>query len=846
MLKATLAGLSAHKLRLALTALSVVLGVAFVAGSLVLTDTLEKLFTKLIQDVTSSTDVQVRGKQPFSGFGPRAKVPEALLRTVREVPGVQIADGTAAGYAQILGRDGKPLTSGGPSIGLSWSETPVSPLRLGSGRGPRAANEVVVDAQTFRDQKMKLGQSIDIVFSGPSERFTVVGTSRFGTSDNFGGARLTAFQLPTAQRLLGLPGFLESLEIAGDEGVSSKVLARRIRDRLPDGFEAITTDSLVKEQTEEIQEGLNFFGIALLVFAGVSLFVGSFIIFNTFSIIVAQRTREFGLLRALGASNRQIMRVVVAEALATGVVASVVGLGLGVLVAGALKSLLSAFGLDLPDSGTVLLPRTVIVALVVGIFVTLAASVLPARKAGRVPPMAALREDSPGDDDRTHGYRTELGAAVTTLGLAILALGLAGDVGNRPSVVGLGAVVVFIGVATASPTLAGPLSRWIAWPFVSVFKLTARLARENAGRSPKRTASTAAALMIGLALVSFVAVFASSIKASAFRVLDTSLGADFILTSRAADQSGRGVSSELAAALARRPELSAVAGMRFGPAAIGAKRVRVSSSDPAALAAVANLDVQQGTLEKLGPGEVFVTESWARANKRGLGDAITFRFARTGNQPLKVAGLFRQNGLLRDSDHLVSHATFDANFEFEGDSFILAGAARGVRPAAARTAITEELRPFPQVTVRDQVEFKREQEKELNRLLGLIYALLALAVVIALLGITNTLALSIFERTRELGLLRAIGMSRRQVRAMIRWEAVVIAVLGATLGLPIGVFFAAAMIAALPGDNVGGLTLPVGQLVTFVLLAGAAGVLAAIFPARRGARLNVLEAIAAE
>lgn len=847
MLNATLKGLLAHKLRLGLTALAVVLGVGFVSGAFVLTDTLSSLFDKLFTEVNAGRDVIVRSNaafQPSEGRSDREPMPEALLGTVRAVPGVADAKGAVAGFAQVVGKDGKAISTGGaPTVGFSWTDGPLSSLSLKSGSAPDAPTEVVIDAQTARRGAYKVGDKVKILLAGPTETFDLVGIAGFGKADNFGGATISAFHLPTAQRVLDRVGRFDVINVAADKSVSAAQLADTIAKALPAGYETVTGSDAASEQAAQVQEGLNFFAIALLVFAGVALFVGSFIIFNTFSIIVAQRTREFALLRALGASASQVLRSVASEALVTGVVSSVIGLGFGIVVAIGLQALLKAFGVDLPVSDPVIKARTVIVAMLVGTVVTFVASVVPARRASRVPPLAALR-DSAVEDEEASPTRTLLGLPLATLGCGILALGLYGEkIKSRPSVVGFGAVVIFMAVASLAPAIAGPLSRVIGWPFKRFFKMPGKLARENASRSPRRTASTAAALMIGLALVTFVAVLASSVKSSIAITLDQTLGADYILTTR--DGAFQGFSPQVAKDLAKSPKMAAVTGFRYGEIKLGGKRERITAANPVVLGQLTDLKIKSGNLSSLKGPEVFVYAGDNAKTVPAAGSTLTMEFARTGNKQFTVVGTFTERRLL-GTDYLIAVDAYEANFTEQRDLIVLAKVADGVSPADSRDVINAAIKDFASVEVRDQTEFKAQQESQIDRLLGLVSVLLLLSIIIALVGITNTLALSVLERIRELGLLRAIGMSRRQVRSMIRWESVVIAVLGAVLGLPVGIGFAWAMVKALADQGLGTLTIPFGQLFVYVIAAGFAGVLAAVLPARRAARLNVLDAIVTE
>ena len=842
MVRAVLKGLLAHKLRLFLTAIAVVLGVAFVAGTFVLTDTINKTFNTLFTEISAGTDITVRSE---SGFGDdanldisRSTIPASLLAAVRAVPGVQAADGTVSGYAQFIDEQGKAVnTTGAPTLGFNWTEPGLSPLTLRSGREPLRNGEVVVDAVTAREHDFALGDRIRILFRGPTEEFTVVGITGFGEADNLAGATLAIFEETTAQRVFAKPGRFDSIEAKAAEGVTTVELRDRIVTVVPAGVEVITSKEVADESAKAVSQALGFLSTALLVFAGIALFVGGFIILNTFSILVAQRTRELALLRALGASRRQVMVSVIAEAFAVGVFASVVGIGLGVLVAMGLQELLKSFGIDLPAAGVVLKPRTFIASVIVGVGVTVVSSIAPARRASRIAPMAALRggaEEHGGSLRR----RSVVGAVVTALGAGVLLFGL---FGGGISLVGVGAALAFVGVALLSPVAAIPLSRIIGAPLPRIAGMSGKLGRQNAMRNPRRTAATSAALMVGLGLVACVSVLAASIKASAAEVVDEYLAADFIISTANFMPS---ISTDVAPRLARQPELVAVSGLQTGQWRSNGQGRSLYGADPATVGQVLKFEVTAGDAGALARGEILVGEEELKDKAMEIGGMLPMTFAQTGDTQLRIGGTFAKNQLL--GNYLVSTATFDAHFPDRLDFVVLATARPGVTPAAARAAVEAVTGEFPNVEVRDQAEFKQQQEDQVNQILGLITALLFLSIIIALFGIVNTLALSIFERTRELGLLRAVGMSRRQVRSMIRGESVIIAVMGAVLGLAVGILFGFAVVNALSDEGIGSVVIPFGQLVTYVILAGLAGVIAAVFPARRAARLDVLAAISQE
>ncbi|MDP9343506.1 MAG: ABC transporter permease [Actinomycetota bacterium] len=845
MWRATLKGILAHKVRLALTALAVVLGVGFVAGSYVLTDTMGHAFDGLFAQIDTGVAVVVEGIPKFTDSGPGGgesglaeRVPASVLDRIRQVPGVRVAAGDLSGYAQLVDKHGKAITTGGaPTLGVTWFDDPtLNPLRLREGSPPRGPGQIVVDAATASKYGFHVGDKVKVLLQGPPMEATITGIAGFGESDSLLGATLVAFDPQTAQQALQGNGRWDDIRVAAQPGVSATDLRDRIQRVLPSGYEAKTGSQAAQSSSEDIKKNLSFFNIALLVFAGISLFVAAFTIFNTFSILVAQRTRELALLRALGASTRQVRRSVLVEAVIVGVIASGVGLGFGLVIALGLEGLLKAFGIGLPTTTLQVLPRTIVVALIVGTVTTVVASVVPAYRASRVSPMAALRDQQTGAGGSIR-TRVLAGALVTLAGVGALMLGLFGSTSNGASLVGLGAAGVFLGVAMLGPLVARPMAAAIGWP---LRRIAGKLGRENAMRNPRRTASTAAALMIGLGLMAFVSIFAASIKASADRTLRETLKADYIVST----SQFVGFSPAVADALRSNPAFSAVEELRQGSFGVNGSGEFLTATDPSTLTRVADVKMLSGSVSALGDRGMLISKKTAEAHDWTVGDVVPAQFARTGRQDLEVAGVYDNNDLL--GGYVVSLGTYERNFIQQLDQNVLVTVAPGTTPAAAKQAVTRVAGEFPGVRIQDQAQFRQTTEKQVDQLLGLIVALLGLAVVIALFGIVNTLALSVFERTREIGLLRAVGMARSQVRSMIRWESVITAVFGAVLGVAVGVFFGWAMVQALHDSGVTVLSIPGRQLVLFIVVAALGGMLAAVLPARRAARLNVLEAISTE
>jgi putative ABC transport system permease protein len=842
-LRATLKSLLARKVRLLLTGLAVVLGVSFVSGTYVLSDTITATFDTLFREVNAGVDLAVRRTTGFdsdTGQGEEREVlPVSLVERIRGVPGVAQAVGDVTGYAQLVAPDGTAVTTtGAPTLGVVYQEGQLGgALTVAQGRAPRAG-ELAIDRRSFTEHRFTLGSRVTVLTLDEPVQLTLVGVVRFGSTDSLAGATLAVFDLPTALDVLGKDGY-DAITVRVTNPAEVEDVRRRIADVVPERTEILTGSEVAEEDSEGVGEILSIIERVLLVFAFVALFVGGFIIVNTFTILVAQRTRELALLRALGASRGQVLRSVVVEALIVGVLSSTAGLLLGILVAKGLQGAFRAFGVDLPAGGTVLRGRTVVAAYLVGILVTLVASVLPARRAASVPPVAAMRDDLWVPVAAGLRRRAIAGGTLLVLGAAALAAGLFGSTGSGLQLVGLGALLVFLGVAVVSPLVATPLARTIGAPFARWRGVPGRLGRENAMRNPRRTASTSAALMIGLALVGVVSVLAESVKASAGKVVDSSLGADFTVST---ENFFTGHSPVVAQRLRALPEIGTVAEARTGPFQVDGRDRFLTGMDPATVPEVVRLRLESGSLDALNRGQLLVSVDVASELGVGLGDRVPVEFGRTGKEQLTVGGVFGRNQLV--GGYLLSVAAFDERFAQRLNAVTLANAAPGVAPAAAGEAVRRALEEFPNLVARDATELKEFNREQVNQLLGLIFALLALAILIALVGIVNTLALSVYERVREIGLLRAVGMDRRQVRRMVRYEAVVIAVLGALLGLGLGLVLGVALVTALEEEGITTLAVPGGQLAVYVVLAALAGVVAAVLPARRAARLDVLDAIA--
>jgi putative ABC transport system permease protein len=841
MRKATLKGLLAHKLRLLLTALAIILGVTFISGTFILTDTLHNTVSGLLSNAYSKIDFQVRGVAQFgkgTSSATRDPVPESLLATVRSVPGIKLAGGGVQGYAQFIAPDGKAIANGGSptvgeNIGSDQSDQSLSTLSIVQGGPPVTATDVVMDATTAQTYGFTVGQRVRILSDGPSRTFTISGIAQFGSGGSLAGETFAGFNLPTAQAVLNQTGEFDTISVITKPGADKATVQRDIAKVLPPGVEVVTAQTVVDETMTAVDQSLSFFNTALLVFAFISLFVGAFTIYNTFSIVIGQRTRELALLRAVGASRRQVFGSVLAEAAVVGFLSSAVGIGIGVLAALGLKALIGGFGITLPSGPLVFETRTVIVGLLVGTGVTVVSAIGPARRAVRIPPVAALT-DRPGDGDQSASLRrlTAWGTGLTVAGAAMLALGL-----TKPKVqlVGFGAVCLFIGVAMLAPAAARPLSGTIGSPFAWLLGEPGKLGQENSMRNPRRTAQTASALMVGLALVSAIAVFGASLSDSVTSSVDEATNANLILTA-AGRQSG--LSSVVTTVTAKAEGVTVETTVYRGQFQVQGSLQTLAAVATQHLSDTVILNVTSGSPAALDNGELLIDSTTATSKHLSVGNTVPVKFAATGTTTLRIGGVYQANELV--GSYLLSSRLFLANYQHPAPTVVL------LRTTGSETAVQNALSGYPNVQVQTRDQYEQAQTTRVDALLGLIYALLALAVIIALIGIVNTLMLSVLERTHEIGLLRAVGMRRRQVRSMIRSEAVILSVFGAVLGIVIGTPMGLALVASLRQDGITETSVPYSTLAIFLIVAAVLGLIAAGWPARRAAKLDVLAAIATE
>jgi putative ABC transport system permease protein len=841
-----LKSLWARKFRAAATTFAVVIGVAFVAGSYILTDTIFAAFDEIFTESLSGTSVVITAKNPVEQEnGEIPTISSTLLPRVQKTLGVKVAAGaifTPGGFFDAKGD--KIGNKFAPKFISSTLPGQLESLTYLDGHRPRGPTEASIDKAAAESSGLHLGEEIKIIGQGSARSFSLVGLTRLGSA-SFGGASIAQVTLPVAQRLTHKVGRFDQISVAAADGVPAETLKRRIERKMPAGVKVETAKENADRGSEEIRDNLSFLQIFLLVFAFIAIFVGSFLIFNTFSITVAQRVTEFGMLRTLGASRPQILTTVVVEALAIGLLGAIVGIAGGFLIALLLNALLELFEIDLPTTSLVMKERTVVVSLLIGVVVTLLSSLVPALRSTRVPPIAALHAFNPPPTRRRRLIFAVVAVLLGIAGLGMVLIGLFGnaDSGAAAGLMGGGAVVIVFAVSLFSPRLVPPLATLAGWPLERLRRLTGRLARENAQRNPSRTAVTAAALMIGLALVAFVTVFAAGLKSSVAQVVDENFAGGLVI------QNSDGFSpipNGAAAAAAKVPGVELVSSIRSAQAKLvgSGAGARVSAPTPDVEQTV-KVEWEKGgpsALRNLADDQAILADDFASEHGLEVGDRFRL-LSQTRKRPsFEVVGEFSSKlGVF--GNVLITQGALARDFRQTQDTTDFVKPAPGADPAEVQALLTKVVEvAFPTAEVLNQQELKESREEQVNALVNLVYALLGLAIMISCFGIANTLALSIHERTRELGMLRAIGMSRRQVRTMIRYEAVITALIGAIIGMVLGVIFAF-LIAQPLKDEGFTLSYPIGSLVLLLIFAGFLGVLAAIPPARRASRLDVLDSL---
>jgi putative ABC transport system permease protein len=837
-----LKGILGRKARLILTSLAVILGTSFLAGTSVFSDTLNRTFDNLFSDVFKNVDAYVRSTQVIDGnFGQeeRQRISADLVSIVEKVPGVRDASPDIQAFARIIGKDGKPIGSDGqgpPTFGSVGEEFAGALWSTAVGRWPVSSSEVVIDEASAKAGKYVLGDTVKVVAQSGSREFTLVGIASYGDVRSPGGATFALFDLDTASEFLAKPGFIDAILISGDGSVSDTKLSQAIQDALPTTgkTETLTGAEITLETQDQIGSALDFFGILLKTFSFIALGVGCFVIYNVFSISAAQRQRENALLRAIGASRKQITRAMLIEALVVGLVGSIVGLFAGIGLSVSLTALLRALNIDLPSSGLVVSQNTVTSTIVIGLIVTVLSAILPARRAGKVPPLAAMRATAleVAEPGRKRLYAGVLSIA---LGVAVIVAVVAGASNNY---LGIGILFVFIGTIVLGPIIARPVALFLGRPAARFRGVTGTMARQNSARNPKRTSRTASPVLIGVALVTAVTALAASIKGQIDDVFTAQFKGDYAISTDA--RGFGGISPSLAVDLNKLPEVEKATGFGFLTVNIDGKGQYVTTINPETIEGLWDIGLLNATYSDLKNSDMFVSEKVAKKKNIAIGSVLQTTFGDGSTRPLTVAGIYVNNEI---GDYIANSNLVDGSAIIMFDIGVYIQTKDSVGKAEAFTALDAAVKKYGQGELLTKQEYINKQSGQVNQLLGLIYGLLMLSVIISIVGIIITLLLSVFERQRELGLLRAVGMTRSQVRTTVRWESVITSLLGAVLGIILGIGLGWIIVFALKDQGLTSFKLPVGPTIIIMIMSFIVGLFAAIYPAWRATRVNILDAL---
>jgi putative ABC transport system permease protein len=847
MWRVTLRNLVARKVRLLLSAFAIVLGIAFVSGSFIFTDAMGGAFSGIIAGSTSDVEVAPEGANEFDSMQDIRTVPDSVVTGLEKLDeAAEVNPYNQLQSVYVIGTDGKVIGGNGPP-GLAFTDSDATSLTgrkittYVAGERPAGPDEIAMDVATAKKAGYEIGDTVRLVTPGnpPAMEVELVGLVEFGDG-SLAGATLTLWEAEAMQDLF-FDGRREwsGVSLAAAEGVSQEELRNAAAEGLPEGITARTGDDMVEDNEEGLQEVLGFLNTFLLVFAAVAIVVGTYLIVNTFSILVAQRSRDLALLRAMGASRRQVNHSVLTEAFVVGLIGSTVGLGAGYLLAQGLRALFGTIGLDLSNADFPLELRTVLVSYGVGVVVTMLAAYLPARRASRIPPVAAMRDDVALPETSLH-RRVVAGTVMVVGGIGVMVAGFSVDGGAGLTMIGIGMLAILVGVSLMSPMVGRPLVDLLGSTYCRAFGTVGQLAAQNSRRNPRRTAATASALMLGLALVSLMSILGASAAASTEKAVKESITSQFIVSNVV----GTPFSPTVAEQIRQLEGIEAVAQFRQAFPEVNGSVAYVGASDPEDLATATDFPVQMGALSALEPGTAIITQDVVDEQGLGMGDEFSMVF-QGGPVDLTVVGISGRSSAV-PVDYLVTPDTLQKGGLAPLDTRLFLSVADTTDREAVRVDVEEVLADLPTVTLADPGEFADQQKEQIDFMLNIIYALLGLAVIIAVLGIVNTLALSVIERTREIGLLRAVGLSRSQLRRMVRLESVIVAVLGAVLGVLMGIAFGVALQRAIADQGVDVLAIPWARLTVFIAAAALVGVLAAVFPARRAARLDVLRAISTE
>lgn len=842
MFRIALKGILGRKARLILTSLAVILGTSFLAGTSVFSDTLNRTFDNLFSDVFKNVDAYVRSTQVIDAdFGQeeRQRISADLVSIVEKVPGVRDASPDIQAFARIIGKDGKPIGSDGqgpPTFGSIGEEFAGALWSTAKGDWPNGPSEVVIDEASAKAGKYELGDTVKVVAQSGSREFTLVGIASYGDVRSPGGATFALFDSVTAAEFLTKPGFIDAILVSGDGSVSDEKLSKAIQDALPttSKTETLTGAEITLETQDQIGSALDFFGILLSTFSFIALGVGCFVIYNVFSISAAQRQRENALLRAIGASRKQITRAMLIEATVVGLLGSVIGLVAGIGLSAGLSALLRAVNIDIPSGGLVLSQNTVTSTIIIGLIVTVLSAILPARRAGKVPPLAAMRATAleiaePGRK------RLYTGLISIALGLAIIVAVVMGASNNY---LGIGILFVFIGTIVLGPIIARPVAMFLGRPAARFRGVTGVMARQNSARNPKRTSRTASPVLIGVALVTAVTALAASIKGQIDDVFTAQFKGDYAISTDA--RGFGGLSPSLAVDLNKMPQVEKATGFGFLTVKIEDNGQYLTTITPKTIEGLWDIGLINATYSDLTTSDIFVSESTAKKKNIALGSVLQTTFGDGSTRPLKVAGFFVNDEI---GNYIANSALVDGSAIIMFDIGVYIKTKDNVDKAEAFTALENAVKKYGQGELLTKQEYINKQSGQVNQLLGLIYGLLMLSVIISIVGIIITLLLSVFERQRELALLRAVGMTRSQVRTTVRWESVITSLLGAVLGIILGIGLGWVIVFALKDQGLTSFKLPVGPTIVIMIISFIVGLFAAIYPAWRATRVNILDAL---
>ena len=854
LLRYSLRNIAATRIRFALTTLAVVIGVALTVGVLINTDGLRTAFSDLAGDLYDQVDLSVRAQSTLSNadqWQDLQLLDPSLKDRLEAIDGVERTAGAVSEFNVVaIGADGEAID---PELsqqgGMGWPEVEslgrIFPLDDGVSRRPAGPDEFAMDHDTAADFGFRIGERYKVATPTGTHAFELVGVFYFMEPELRAPFQLVAWDMDTAREVLHDGGGYDLIDVRLSAGASRDEVAASIERELGPSYTVLTQQEQVEARDQELSDLLDVFRNALLAFAVIVLVISAFITYNTFTLVTGQRTKEFGLLRVLGADRRQVALTVAFEALVMGAVATVVGFGLGLGVSEALSGILAAAGSNLPETAIVVGPATIIAALALGVGLTVITSLLPAMRARRVTPMVALADDADIDPYRRR-RSVIVGSVVGAVGLVLLVVGLLSDLSMSALILllGFGALGVLMGVNIVSPAIAGPLSQVLGWPAARVFSLNGRLARLNAVRNPRRTATTASALMIGLAMVSLITALGTSFKHTLNGQLENSVRADWMLCAGRCDNQQLAFSSEAGSEIAQVPEVESVEVFRFRPNGVrtadGTQHV-LSAVNLGSFSSHVEPNVTSGSVAGAGPGDVMVHVDAAGEFGLAVGDEVRLEISGHEEIAFEVVALHTEDSVV--GSWVIHLDDWDRYVVGDQDSLVTAVTAAGVSSEDARAALEAGLAEYPQVVVRDQAEYRASRSTQVDNLLVVINVFLLIALVIAVMGFSNTMALSVFERTREIGLLRAVGMGKRQMRAAILLEGVIVAVFGGVIGVVTGLVTGSIAARSLPGDIISTVALPGGTLVVYLVVSAVAGLLASLVPARRANRIDLLEAI---